>query len=158
LTSESRRSYASGLRRSSSSRLAAEASPAAAFRPISTARRTRSLRVRTSSSATKLLFDMGLDGTSGLMRTSWLPVAALLLPLSCQPAAEPHEPAPPPTRAEALVAKWAAALGGAARLAQIQEVHRSASSLEDGLAGTREEWIGPGLQRKETIDHVHDRS
>src|SRR5262249_35337022 len=92
------------------------------------------------------------------MRTRWLPALALIAPLSCQPPARPREPAAKPTILETVVAKWAAALGGAERLARVQVIHRSTESSEDGLAGTREEWIGQAFERREAVDHVHDRS
>jgi len=57
-----------------------------------------------------------------------------------------------------IVSEWLAAVGGRERIARVKSIYRTATSDEDGLEGTREEWITARLNRKEKIDHVHDRS
>lgn len=57
-----------------------------------------------------------------------------------------------------LLARWAAEVGGPERVAKIEAVHRVDETYEDGLAGTREEWSTSAMQRRETVDHVHDRT
>ncbi len=57
-----------------------------------------------------------------------------------------------------IVSEWLAAVGGSERIARVRSIYRTAASDEDGLEGTREEWITARLNRKEKIDHVHDQS
>ena len=57
-----------------------------------------------------------------------------------------------------IVSEWLAAVGGSERTSRVRNLHRTATSDEDGLEGTREEWITAHLNRKEKIDHVHDQS
>jgi|SRR5947209_9543598 len=46
----------------------------------------------------------------------------------------------------------------AARADQIQAVHRVESVDEDGMRGTREEWVTSALQRREHVMHEHDET
>jgi hypothetical protein len=57
-----------------------------------------------------------------------------------------------------IVSEWLAAVGGSERIGRVRNIYRTATSDEDGLEGTREEWITAHLNRKEKIDHVHDQS
>src|SRR6266404_5924295 len=61
-------------------------------------------------------------------------------------------------KVNAIVSEWVAAVGGSERIARVRSIYRTATSDEDGLEGTREEWITARLNRKEKIDHVHDQS
>lgn len=58
----------------------------------------------------------------------------------------------------ALISHWADAIGGAARIGAVKEIYREAQSNEDGLVGSRREWITSDLRRRENVDHTHDQS
>jgi hypothetical protein len=62
------------------------------------------------------------------------------------------------TKVNTIVSEWLAAVGGSERIARVRSIYRTATSDEDGLEGTREEWITARLNRKEKIDHGHDQS
>src|ERR1700741_5302997 len=53
-----------------------------------------------------------------------------------------------------IVSEWLAAVGGSERISGVRNIYRTDASDEDGLEGTREEWITADLNRKEKIDHV----
>lgn len=60
--------------------------------------------------------------------------------------------------AQKIISQWAKALGGRARLAQINRIYRQEDSNEDGLVGKKTEWITNHLQYQETVDHTKDQS
>lgn len=64
----------------------------------------------------------------------------------------------PALSATTIISRWTEAVGGAQRVASVKNVYRVADSDEDGLKGTRQEWITHKLDRREHVDHVHDQS
>ena len=57
-----------------------------------------------------------------------------------------------------IISRWTEAVGGAQRVAAVKTIYRRSESDEDGLKGTRQEWITQKLQRREHVDHVHDQT
>jgi hypothetical protein len=60
--------------------------------------------------------------------------------------------------AQAIISHWREAVGGAQVISRIHTIYRVSESDEDGLLGTREEWITSRMQRREMVDHRHDHS
>lgn len=55
-----------------------------------------------------------------------------------------------------LLVRWVDAVGGSAALVRIEAVHRVDAVDDDGMKGTRDEWITSSLDRRERVDHEHD--
>ena len=64
----------------------------------------------------------------------------------------------PALSANTIISRWTEAVGGAQRVAAVKTVYRTSESDEDGLKGTRQEWITRKLKRREHVDHVRDQS
>lgn len=60
--------------------------------------------------------------------------------------------------ASTIISRWAEAVGGAQRVAAVKTVYRTSDSDEDGLKGTRQEWLTNKLQRREHVDHAQDQT
>lgn len=63
-----------------------------------------------------------------------------------------------PLNASTILASWTEAVGGGQRIARVHEIYRNATSDEDGLQGTRQEWVASNMQQRETVYHGRDQS
>jgi hypothetical protein len=60
--------------------------------------------------------------------------------------------------ANTLMSRWAAAVGGAAKINAVDAIHRVGQADDDGTHGTRDEWITRTLARRELLDHGRDQT